>query len=445
MLKKIPFFKKLLAVLSAVVVVLLNSCAKDLAINADLVEGDKLNVRFTDTLSIRYVTQKPDSVPALDINNGFRRSNLFLGNYKDSIFGQSTIELVTELVPPSGTPMANIVRIDSVVISMAYDSANCVGNLSRSFTVELLRLRDSIPKVEIFTDRKAATQTLVKTASGANSHTFIPNTGDRRKPIATVDTTPLAYLDWKLDTTFGRLLFDIIATKGTTDFVGDFKGVVLRGVGETASILSFNMLSQTAARVMVFYSYRDTTIKQAVYSFSFVNASRYNYIKHDYTGKRVGDAIDNIAKGDSAFYLQGWAGVDTKITFPFAAHSLGKVAINKAELELTLDVTDASLPNISGIIITAPGTAGSRRVYIDDIFEPASFGGQLTDVAVNGRVVKRIKANITKYFQSIINGTSEATLYIEPSSDYMIGRSIIYGAKHRVYPAKLNITYTKLE
>jgi hypothetical protein len=441
-LKKIPLFKELLTVLSAVVLLLLNSCAKDLSIGGDLVEGDKLNIKFTDTTTVRYTTEVLDS--ALAFNIGSVRTNLFLGNYNDPIFGKSNVEIIAELIAPSGTPNANIVSIDSVIFSLAYDSVNCVGDLSRNFTVELHRLRDSLPYGKIYTNRAAATQTLIKTASGANSYTFIPNTGDRRKPIASVDTTPLAYVNWKLDTAFGRLLFNIIATKGTTDFITDFKGLLLRGVGETPAVLSFNMLSQTASRMMVFYSYRDTTVKQAVYSLSFSNAVLYNYMQHDYTGKRVGDALRSVAKGDSAFYLQGLAGVNAKVAFPFAPN-LGKVAINKAELEWTLDVTDASLPNISAIIIAERDSAGNF-LLISDADDAAAFGGSVTDVAVNGRVVKKIKTNITKYYQSIVNGTGAKELYILPQSKLSTaGRTVIYGAKHTVYPAKLNVTYTKLD
>lgn len=440
-LKKIPLFKKLLTAFSVVLVLLLGSCAKDLAISADLVEGDKLNIRFTDTTTIRYTTERVDS--ALGFNIGSVRTNLFLGNYNDPIFGKSNVEIASELIPPSGLPNANVVSIDSVVFSLAYDSVNCVGDLTRNFTVELHRLRDSLPYEKIYTNRAAATQTLIKTALGANSHTFIPNTGDRRKPLASIDTTPLAYVNWKLDTSFGRLLFDIVTTKGTTDFITNFKGLLLRGVGETASMLSFNMLSQTASRIMVHYSYRDTTIKQAVYSF-FTNGVRYNYMKHDYSGKRVGEAIGNVAKGDSAFYLQGLAGVNSKITFPFA-QNMGKVAINKAELEWTLDITDASLPNISAIVIAEKDADGNFLV-IADVQDPASFGGSVTDVAVNGRVVKQIKTNITKHFQSIVNGTGAKELYVLPQAKLSTaGRSVIYGAKHPLYRAKLNVTYTKLD
>ncbi len=442
LLKKIPLLKKILALFGAVVVILLNSCAKDLSIGGDLVEGDKLNIKFTDTTTVRYTTEPLDS--ALAFNIGSVRTNLFLGNYNDPIFGKSNVEIISELIAPSGTPNANVVSIDSVIFSLAYDSVNCVGDLSRDFTVELHRLRDTLPYEKIYTNRSAATQTLIRTATGASSYTFIPNTGARRTPIASIDTTPLAYVNWKLDTTFGRLLFDIVATKGTTDFITDFKGLLLRGVGETPSMLSFNMLSQTASRVMVFYSYRDTTVKQAVYSFSFTNAIRYNYMKHDYTGKRVGEAIGNTSKGDSAFYLQGLAGVNAKISIPFA-QNLGKVAINKAELEWTLDVTDALLPNITAIIIAEKDAAGNFAL-ISDSDDASSFGGSVTDVAVNGRVVKKIKTNITKYYQTIVNGTGSKELYVLPQSKLSTAsRTIIYGPKHSVYPAKLNITYTKLE
>lgn len=430
------------AIASAVFVLFLGSCAKDLSIGSDLVEGDKLNIKFTDTLSVQYSAERLDS--AIAFNVGSVRTNLFLGNYDDPIFGTSTAEIVAELLPPSAIPLSNVVSIDSVVFSLAYDSTNCVGDLSQNFTVELNRLRDTLPYDKIYTNRIVATQTRIKTDRLDNSHTFIPNTGDRRKPLATSDTTYLAYVNWKLDTTFGRSLFNILADKGTSGFAAEFKGLLLRGVGTTSSMLSFNMLSSPASKMTVFYTYRDTTLKQSYYSFGFVNAILYNYLKHNYAGKKVGDAIGNPAKGDSAFYLQGLAGVNTKLTIPFA-QNLGKVAINKAELEWTLDVTDATLPNITSIIIAEKDTAGNYTL-ISDANDASSFGGAVTEVAVNGRVVKKIKTNITNYFQTLVKGTGKKELYVLPQSKLSTaGRTVIFGAKNSVYPAKLNVTYTKTE
>ena len=152
--------------------------------------------------------------------------------------------------------------------------------------------------------------------------------------------------------------------------------------------------------------------------------------------------------------------------------SLGKIAVNKAEIEFTInDNTDtanfpalqqllllrgvAQIPNgnlgtlssvlsILNINAQAIGDAQQSGFSATSFSTIPDFGGYV--VTENG--VRKYKMVITEQMQKIIFGSEGTQIYVVPHFQYTrAGRVVLYGLKHPnvKYRPKVNLFYTKVE
>ncbi len=433
---------------------LFSACAKDLGVGNDFVDGDRLNVKFTDSLTLKTGSIRVDSVTFLQTNVG--RNSLYVGNYNDAIFGNVSSEIYSQISPNLSVAIPNfsrLVGVDSVIFTMGYDSTRCVGNFANNMTLELYRLKDTIKyktnsdnTYSIFSNQVTQSEPMpVKNGI----LTFKPNLTTRDSTIN--DGSELAYLlKWKLDTTLGKSFIQDFIAYGA-DFQTKSKGFRIKATNNTSAMLAFQMIYLNGTRFHVFYRTQDSVtgaIQKLRYDFLFAGGLRYNYFSHDRSNSAIGSNMNGgEAAGDTSVFAESFNGSDIKIRMPHIQHLAngGKVSINKAELEVTVDErVPSSVANISTLFTLKKKTDGTFET-IADLNDQASYDGALRAVAVAGTTVKRYKINITAHVQRMIDGSEPNEFYlIATNKSNSFARSRVFGPKSTKYPMKLNITYTKL-
>jgi hypothetical protein len=189
-------------------------------------------------------------------------------------------------------------------------------------------------------------------------------------------------------------------------------------------------------------------------------------IKHDYTGTDIKTQLDNPSTQYTVNYIQGLAGLKTKISFPSLANfsnTYGKVVVNRAELVIPL----------SNATYAYPFSAAQRlSLYRWDIAQQptqipdhsstdpraqSGAAGTITDAVFGGyydSVQNRYVFIVTSYVQDLIDKklvdygtfiapTSLTEFQITPTGA-MAGRSVIGANSNTTNKMKLNIFYTKI-
>ena len=178
--------------------------------------------------------------------------------------------------------------------------------------------------------------------------------------------------------------------------------------------------------------------------------------KHDYSGSLVEPFInEDTFTGDSMIFVQGMAGLNAKLSIPYAKNLKAEnVIVNKAEMEVFVvilpeDEEDFHSDPTPQLFISKKNSDGDL-VVITDVAEAVEatlsriFGGEIEEIQKNNTILYRYKMNITSHLQEMIDG-------IEPNDEIFIyseakgqrpQRVVLFGPNHPEHPIKLNVTYT---
>ena len=142
------------------------------------------------------------------------------------------------------------------------------------------------------------------------------------------------------------------------------------------------------------------------------------------------------------------------------AKSIRQIAVNKAELELTvanLPGDNENLEPSSRIFAYFINDDGAFQV-IDDIAidrgiltSLSAYGGRLTEEEESGMNLQKYRLNLSTYFQRIVEGEQEQSIYLRLAlatnfnKEIIPSRSVIFGPGHSEHPMKLKLIYTKIE
>ena len=406
----------------------LSSCSKPGIVGLDVQpKSDLLNVKYTDTLSITTFTVKEDSLRADETS-----LNL-LGSYSDPVFGRSTTSFYTQVRLSKENPdFGTNPVLDSVVIAFAYKGY--YGDTNTTQTVRVFKLQESIDKAADYYSNKS-----FNAYPNIGNLTFNPHPTDSVL-VGGINAAP--QLRIKLDNSFGKDLLYAGSTNlaNNTAFLQVFKGLNISAddinTTNQGAVLYFDLLS-AQSKLTVYYN---DSLK-----FDFVtdaNAARINHFAHDYAGTPVNAELNGTATDTDWVYVQAMAGVKTKILMPNLNHltDSGTIAVNKAELVISVDNTNTSYspnPTIALVRIDSLG----KIYYLSDQLEESSYFGGTYDSATN-----KYKFNIAKYVQEVLNGSiTDYGLYLLSSGSAVSANRIIVGSGSNAnYKMKLKITYTKL-
>jgi len=455
--------KQIVFLLAAVFFVVLPfSCTEPTLIGSQLLEEDQASLNFTNELAVAATTIEGTPVPTHNESITFQLTRFLFGQIEDPVFGKSTASLYSQM--SSGTDslyIASAVTIDSVILSMGYDSVGVFGDVSQAFEVEVFRLEEDLQNATEY----YSNQNFMTSAEPIGKSSFIP-VFDSLSIIDYSGETPMIvkerpHVRIPLDLEFGEALFaDPTIYQSEEAFAAAFKGFLVRPTNTTPGLASFSFVN-TISRITVYYTSVFGDVKREYrYPFQFINARFSNFL-HELEGSESGNAI-NVTMPDF-LYLQGMQGQNIEVSFPDISTLGTSTIVNKAELELTVVATDTTA--LVGQIIPTKTDAGGRTI-INDILSSFRGAGNtlLTSVTggvpiieeVNGTTVIKYRLNVSSHFQDIIDGTVENKITLSAGMEenrYYVrtltkaetaNRVVFYGPSHPTFAPKLNLTFTSL-
>lgn len=229
-------------------------------------------------------------------------------------------------------------------------------------------------------------------------------------------------------------------TWSNADFVKFFKGLYI--TTELASgdgcIYALDLISNKSKMVL---TYNDT----CTFDFDISEYStRINMYKHDYTNadSEVKEAIDNPDQPTKYCYIQGLAGLKTKIMFPEikTLFDSTNIIINRAQLCVTIkEGTESSvLPSPAAMSMTKILDNGKFDFLEDYKSNSKNFGGSLNQTD------KSYTFNIPLHLQGLQLGETDNGIYMVANDNRIVPyRALLYGGAHENFNVKIIVYYSK--
>ena len=453
-----------LAVISAVFTS--TSCSDPSLLGADLFKDEKLNLQFTDTLTINAVNEPADSF-VVNTKTTASLDYLLLGNVADPVFGPTEAQIFSQFRYSGAATPTEVATADSfsVYLELYYNSANVYGDTLADQKVSVYRLTEEIPDETLYSSKVFKSES---TPIGSVTFKPTPNTTERvitRTIVDTVkyDTTYTApRIRIPLNMNFAQLLKDTsIFTGGSafsaTGFTKWLKGLVIKVDNKTGCMMAFDFGSTTNPTGIKMYYRKKGDKNESTLSFPSSGLIKYSHFNLDYANGTIQPFLRNQKKADEKLFVQGMSGINVKLEFPYL-QSLGKIVINKAELELTAvneGTNMASFPAVNQLVLRTAqfdaiydlglDPAFNRGVGIRSLGTLTTGGGFVRTETVNAVQYKKYYLNLTTHLQEIFKGKQGTTLYLLPLFKEEKGsRVVLFGPKGGTFRSKLNITYTKL-
>ena len=455
-----------LAVLAAIFST--TSCSDPSLLGADLFKDEKLNLQFTDTLSINAITEPADSF-IVNTKTTASLDNLLLGNVVDPVFGTADAQIYSQFRYAGGSVPTTVTTADSftVYLELYYNSANVYGDTTAEQKVSVYRLTEEIPDETLYSSKRFNAE-----PQPIGTLTFKPMPNTTERVITRTDDGTTVKLDTTfaqpriripLNIKFAQLLKDTsIFNEGgvfsSTGFTKWLKGLVIKAENKTGCMMAFDFGSSTARPTGIKMYYRTKGDKnESTLFFPSAGLIKYSNFNLDYKTGTIQPFIRNQSKADERLFVQGMSGVNVKLEFP-NLQNLGKIVINKAELELTAineGTNIEAFPPIDQLVLRTAqlepifdlglDQAYSRGFGIRPAEKMTTAGGFVRTEIVNEVKLRKYYLNLTTQLQLILNGKQGTTLYLLPLFKEEKGsRVVLYGPKSAKYRTKLNLTYTKL-
>ncbi len=416
----------------AFVALLFTAC--ELPREIGLPTGNLVDVRYTDTLTIKTSTVLLDSIRTS------ATSQLLVGSYIDPIFGKISARAYAEFAPTSfvfGTD--KIYQYDSVGISMTY--GHFYGDTLQPFQVNIHRLKD----------------TLVTAKTYYNYDTAPYNPNVYAKLSFTPQSSTSNVLFTRLPDDFGRQMFSALLGSGdplnAASFVRLMKGFAFVSDASNRAMTGFPVAN---IRVIL-YLHENGTIGGGGLSFPLITR-RFNHIEAD----RSGTALANLKPLKATppkdlgglTYIQDAVGIVTKIEIPYLSslQKNGHIAINRAELSVTPEVNTGYYPLPSAMVLTETDETNTVLRSKSDLELIVGTDGSTYSSIVSPQLVgynyqyKNYNFVLTTYLQSIISGykKTKGFLLMPLNNEAWAG----YVSTNRVSPTKywpyLNSKVTRL-
>lgn len=431
------------------------SCSDPTLVGAGLLDEDRADVGFSDTLSIVATTIRYDSIRTYTPFTSSQLESYLFGNLNDPVFGRSSAGIYAQVYPESNTPrFGEEAIVDSVILVLPYDSASFYGKtIGEEFGMEVYQLAEVLQEdEEYYSNREVAVEPMaIGSAQVTVSMDSLPFTD-----YDGTDTVEAGFPHYRLrlDDAAGNYLIglDSAVYAGDSLFFEAFKGLHLRPSSENEGMLSFSLLSPNAG---IYLYYRDSLNgkpKRFLYDFDIQPTVRFTHFQHNYDGAPVAPFLNNSSLGDSLLFVQGMSGLEVKLEIP-NVESLRGLVVNKAELEIyvaDIEGADGAFSPVSQLILTAPNSDGVL-VAVQDVeiilaqrrSLPQLFGGTPEPGANGGPMA--YKMNISAHFQDVLDGARDNVLYITPfGKAEAASRTILYGPKNPLYGARLKLAFTKI-
>jgi len=433
------FFKISLVVTA---LVYFSSCKDPEELGLDVLPpSDQVHVFNTDTETLVTKTVKEDSLAS----NGV--SFQLLGGINEQVFGKSDASFYTQVrlgLTPNLAPDGGDLVPDSLILSMVY--AGYYGDTNTTQNVHVYRIdEDIISDSAYYTNKVFSLYSPVEDLAG--SFKFKPH------PLTVVNVggiTLLPQLRIKLSNSLAAAILGQVGQAPLTDNNGwlqYFKGLYLKtdpmsNIG--TGVVSYFDLNSPFSTMTLYYHNITHNQNGLSYTFALSSAQSISHQEHDYNfSSDVGHQLQDSSFNDTLNYIQGMAGVKTKITLPYLNElkSSGNIALNKAELEITIANGTTSVYNPPPKLFLVYTDDAGNSYFLTDYFEGSTYFG-----GIYNPTGQTYTFNIVRHLQKILNGElANKGLYLLVSGAVIqANRVVVTSSKHPVYPMKLHLYYTKL-
>jgi hypothetical protein len=443
---------------------ILSSCQETESIGLEVDPATEIKGSLIDTISINASTVVEDSI----ITNSLEQYPL--GYLNDQIMGKTSASIGMSLtLDPPGLSFGTNPVLDSAVLVLYY-GREFHGDSTSKFQIEVRQLANALNESSIHYNTKTIgsnSQILGSKLSNFNFKDSVKVT-ELVKGKPDVQRSKAPHLRIQLDKNFisnNLLIANTTTLSSNLELNKALKGLYLsvnnaQTTGK-GGIAFFNLTD--SSRLEVYYkSENGTAIDTTLQKFPIKNnlSPVVANFKHDYTGTAIQTQLNNPnTKFDNTF-VQGLAGLRTKLNFPHLdkLKSLGNITINKAELVVTVVGGTDQFKPAQRLLLYQTDIAKQRQLIQDFGINPVI---SLTDLDFGGfydRTNKRYKFVITTYIQDMLRGrTKQYDTYIAPvtinynrqsgpvPSGATATSAVIGSGKAGVsYKMKLNIIYSKI-
>jgi Domain of unknown function (DUF4270) len=353
-----------------------------------------VNVKYTDTLTIRTSTVLLDSVRTSGA------VQLLVGRAKDPVFGQIQANTYFEIRQPSlpfQIKEGTVYEYDSATLSINFTYA--YGDTLSNFKFDVHRLTDTLTNNTYYNN---------------NSAPFVAT------PMVSGNIIPFLNLNnlvtVRLPDSFGKDIFSLNGSEEGKTFSGftrKVKGLTIRNAATNTCVLG---TGPNNIRVNIYYHEKDKT---DVLGFSCpVTTRRFNQVQANRQGTNLATLQPLKAQLPNALknltYIQEALGIVTKIEIPYFANLMknNKIAINRAEMTLMPETETAVGKFDLPAALTMAETDESNRVlrdkndqeYLlqDDLY---TFSGlQSPQTAAYDLKFKNYNFVLTTHLQAMVTG-----------------------------------------
>lgn len=440
----------LLAVLVLTVLYFVVACKQPSPFGADLLRDEFSEYVFTDTITLRCTLEREDSTLTSDRSS---TAEYFLcGELNDPQFGRSASTIYALMLGrnlnPNFKPATQ--TFDSIVLYLRYAAAGFYGDTMQEQTLRVFRVDENNaigPSINYYSTKTfPATEEL-------GSVTFFPKP---TKVDSLFEGLKGPFLRIALKPEFGQELFNLDSISYSVDtlFTQKLRGLKIMSTvngNSPGTMMAFDLNNTALSRLRLFY--HDTIARS--FDYFFTGTNKFTHFEHDHGNSQAGQLIGQELNDN--LFVQGMQGVRVKIEFPYA-QLLDKIAVNRAQLVLTVADETAALKPASQLFFSQL-QGDTVFVLSSDVvysFGPtftggfANFGGTPKEEFDNGTMVKRYRLTLSDQFQGIVDddnstNTKKRTVYlgVYPRSR-TAQRALLFGPQNLSFPAKLELTYTKV-
>jgi hypothetical protein len=443
-----------LAVILVTALVLWAGCKEPGPLGAQLLGNEYEDFVFTDTITLRCTIEREDSSLTSDRNS---TAEYFLcGELNDPKFGTSSSEIYALLLSETLNPNFNTAThaFDSIVLYINYASAGFYGDTMQPQTLRVLRVDES----QELNDNQNyySNSSLPATEELGRLENFLPKP---RSVDSLFEGIKGSFIRIALKPEFGQELFNLDSASYSVDsfFFKKLRGLKIvssSGGGAPGAMLAFDLNNSSLSRMRLYYhQISDSTASN--FDYFFEGANKFTAFQHQHGSSPAGLLIGQVAEEE--LFVQGMQGLRVKIEFP-NAHRLNGIAVNRANLVLNIADENPFFSPPSQLALTQlrGDTAFDFTSDVYNSFGPnltggfISFGGSPKKVVENGASLTQYKLSLSELFQHIVDDdastdTKNRTVYLGvfPRSR-TAARAVFYGPKSLSFPAKLELTYTKV-
>ncbi|MFM1876985.1 MAG: hypothetical protein RL266_2722 [Bacteroidota bacterium] len=434
-------FYRGIVLLTSIVLLTIAACKEPEGIGLDVLpDGEEMPIAWVDTFTIEAQTVRIDSVRTSG------RGTHLIGDFADPVFGRVRSQLFTQFklqTAPGQFTLDDV--IDSIVLNLAYaGSYGRIDKLKGRHRFGIYEIQEDLYEDSIY----YSDDTIQNVSSTPIAEfEFWPNL--LSSLYVTQDSVPLPpSLRVRLADTLGQAILWSPNLASNNLFSEQFEGLCIRPIApnmptDHGSLLYFNLQSDNSRLELHYHNSQEDSIQ---YNLDIDNRNAiFMDVDHNFSQEIVDALNGGTTVGAEKLYIQSLAGTRIRMRFPHLKElrKLGAVAINKAEIVLTVRddyQDDFGLPSI--LTVNSINEGDSAFLLIDS-FEPDGldyFGG------VYDSEKKQYVFNVARHLQSIIDSPDEEDygLYIMSLNAVDSRRGVFYGPE---YPdmakrLKLRMTYT---